>query len=91
MAEQKQIQKKIRFALSSQTSKENLSFAILLIMSLVRTRLNACIMQIPMHLNDQSNYFCFRFVLERMTGLMTRRRPIRPGNKDAPTAKCGKE
>ena len=27
MAEQKQIQKKIRFALSSQTSKENLSFA----------------------------------------------------------------
>ena len=30
MAEQKQIQKKIRFALSSQTSKENLSFVILL-------------------------------------------------------------
>ena len=45
MAEQKQIQKKIRFALSSQTSKENLSFVILLtvvllmLMSLVRTRL----------------------------------------------------
>ena len=40
MAEQKQIQKKIRFALSSQTSKENLSFAFLLmLMSLVRTRL----------------------------------------------------
>ena len=39
MAEQKQIQKKIRFALSSQTSKENLSFVILLmLMSLVRTR-----------------------------------------------------
>ena len=36
MAEQKQIQKKIRFALSSQTSKENLSFVILLmLMSLV--------------------------------------------------------
>ena len=41
MAEQKQIQKKICFALSSQTSKENLSFVILLmLMSLVRTRLN---------------------------------------------------
>ena len=41
MAEQKQIQKKIRFALSSQTSKENLSFVILLMLiSLVRTRLN---------------------------------------------------
>ena len=40
MAEQKQIQKKIRFVLSSQTSKENLSFVILLmLMSLVRTRL----------------------------------------------------
>ena len=40
MAEQKQIQKKIRFALSSQTSKENLSFVILLmLMLLVRTRL----------------------------------------------------
>ena len=40
MAEQKQIQKKIRFALSSQTSKENLSFVILvMLMSLVRTRL----------------------------------------------------
>ena len=40
MAEQKQIQKKIRFALSSQTSKENLSFVILLmLMSPVRTRL----------------------------------------------------
>ena len=40
MAEQKRIQKKIRFALSSQTSKENLSFVILLmLMSLVRTRL----------------------------------------------------
>ena len=40
MAEQKQIQKKIRFALSSQTSKENLSFVILLmLMSIVRTRL----------------------------------------------------
>ena len=40
MAEQKQIQKKIRFAFSSQTSKENLSFVILLmLMSLVRTRL----------------------------------------------------
>ena len=40
MAEQKQIQKKIRFALSSQTSKENLSFVILLmLMSLARTRL----------------------------------------------------
>ena len=39
MAEQKQIQKKIRFALSSQTSEENLSFVILLmLMSLVRTR-----------------------------------------------------
>ena len=36
MAEQKQIQKKIRFALSSQTSKENFSFVILLmLMSLV--------------------------------------------------------
>ena len=41
MAKQKQIQKKIRFALSSQTSKENLSFVILLmLMSLVRTRLD---------------------------------------------------
>ena len=40
MAEQKQIQKKIRFALSLQTPKENLSFVILLmLMSLVRTRL----------------------------------------------------
>ena len=40
MAEQKQIQKKIRFALFSLTSKENLSFVILLmLMSLVRTRL----------------------------------------------------
>ena len=40
MPEQKQIQKKIRFALSSQTSKGNLSFVILLmLMSLVRTRL----------------------------------------------------
>ena len=40
MVEQKQIQKKIRFALSSQTSKKNLSFVILLmLMSLVRTRL----------------------------------------------------
>ena len=40
MAEQKQIQKKICFALSSQTSKENLSFVILLkLMSLVSTRL----------------------------------------------------
>ena len=43
MAKQKQIQKKIRFALSSQTSKENLSFVIILLilMSLVRTRLNS--------------------------------------------------
>ena len=32
MAEQKQIQKKIRFVLSSQTSKENLSFVIILLM-----------------------------------------------------------
>ena len=46
MAEQKQIQTKIRFALSSQiylfsfNKKENLSFVILLmLMSLVRTRL----------------------------------------------------
>ena len=40
MAEQKQIQKKILSALSSNTSEENLSFDILLVlMSLVRTRL----------------------------------------------------
>ena len=40
MAEQKQIQKKIRFALSSQTSKENLSFVnLLMLMSLVMASL----------------------------------------------------
>ena len=32
MTEQKQIQKKIRFVLSLQTSKENLSFVILLML-----------------------------------------------------------
>ena len=32
MTEQKQIQKKIRFVLSSQTSKESLSFVILLML-----------------------------------------------------------
>ena len=43
MAEQKRIQKKIRFALSSQTSKGNLSFVVLLmLMSLMRTRLKCC-------------------------------------------------
>ena len=35
MTEQKQIQKKIRFLLSSQTSKENLSFVILLMLMTV--------------------------------------------------------
>ena len=47
MAEQKQIQKKVGFALSSQTSKANLSFVILLVlMSQVRT----C----------RLKYFCFK-------------------------------